>query len=244
MQAPTAMAADVREGSFMSEGCAAGLRDMSAMPPIATELVRPDELTRCANNGLMHRAIEIPRDSLNHLTGVPRVDQAQFHCKRRWCGLWHTAIITCSIKAAHRLRITSGVGIGNSASRAARGSAFRKATCGAPPGIVSYPLKVAAPRQTEHRAARLAAAALDSLILLPMPRQSRPAPLNPEPSYPAWKAAAVRALQKLHERAARVTGDGFWTRCYMRNPQWVATIGSRAARCSWRTRAVPSSSRP
>jgi hypothetical protein len=29
---------------------------MSAMPPIATELVRPDELTRCATSGLMHRS--------------------------------------------------------------------------------------------------------------------------------------------------------------------------------------------
>jgi hypothetical protein len=27
----------------------------------------------------------------------------------------------------------------------------------------------------------------------------------------------VKALQKRHGRAARVTRDGFWTRCYVRN---------------------------
>jgi hypothetical protein len=61
-----------------------------------------------------------------------------------------------------------------------------------------------------------------------MPRQSRPAPLNLEPSYPAWKAAAVKALQKLHERAARVTRDGFWTRCYVRNlsPEKAAELAA------------------
>jgi hypothetical protein len=62
-----------------------------------------------------------------------------------------------------------------------------------------------------------------------MPRQSRAATLNPEPSYPAWKAAAGRALQKLHERAARVTRDGFWTRCYVRNlsPERAAQLAAR-----------------
>lgn len=38
-----------------------------------------------------------------------------------------------------------------------------------------------------------------------MPRQSRASKANPEPSYRLWKADAVKALQKLHERAAVVT---------------------------------------
>jgi hypothetical protein len=48
-------------------------------------------------------------------------------------------------------------------------------------------------------------------------------------SYPAWKAAAVKALQKLHERAARVTRDGFWTRCYVRNlsPEKAVELAAR-----------------
>jgi hypothetical protein len=62
-----------------------------------------------------------------------------------------------------------------------------------------------------------------------MPRQSRAATLNPQPSYPAWKADAVKALQKLHERAARVTRDGFWTRCYVRNlsPEKAAELAAQ-----------------
>jgi hypothetical protein len=55
-----------------------------------------------------------------------------------------------------------------------------------------------------HDTIRLAAASVDSLIRS-MPRQSR----HVEPSYPAWKADAVKALQKLHERAAAVT-RGYW----------------------------------
>jgi hypothetical protein len=62
-----------------------------------------------------------------------------------------------------------------------------------------------------------------------MPRQSRTTKPSPEPSYPAWKAAAGKALQKLHERAARVTRDGFWTRCYVRNlsPEKAAELAAR-----------------
>jgi hypothetical protein len=62
-----------------------------------------------------------------------------------------------------------------------------------------------------------------------MPRESRAAPRDVVPSYPAWKAAAVKALQKLHERAARVTRDGFWTRCYVRNlsPEKAAELAAR-----------------
>ena len=65
-----------------------------------------------------------------------------------------------------------------------------------------------------------------------MPPSVRPAPLNPEPSYPVWKAAAAKALQKLHERAARVTRDGFWTRCYVRNlsPEKAAELAARVRR--------------
>jgi hypothetical protein len=48
-----------------------------------------------------------------------------------------------------------------------------------------------------------------------MPRQSRAASLNVEPSYPSWKAAAVKALQRLHERAAVVTRESIWTRAYI-----------------------------
>ena len=48
--------ADVRFGSFASDPGAAVLRAMSAMPPIATELMRRGETTRCATCGLMHRS--------------------------------------------------------------------------------------------------------------------------------------------------------------------------------------------
>jgi hypothetical protein len=48
-----------------------------------------------------------------------------------------------------------------------------------------------------------------------MPRQSRVPPRDVEPSYLAWKAAAVKALQKAHERAAAVTRDSIWTRAYI-----------------------------
>jgi hypothetical protein len=40
-------------------------------------------------------------------------------------------------------------------------------------------------------------------------------PRDPEPPYPAWKAAAVKALQKLHERAARFTRERLGTRAYI-----------------------------
>jgi hypothetical protein len=75
----------------------------------------------------------------------------------------------------------------------------------------------------------VAAVAMDSISPAAMPRQSRPAPLNPEPSYPAWKAAAVRALQKLHERAARATRESIWTRAYIMrlNPAEAAEIAAR-----------------
>jgi hypothetical protein len=42
---------------------------------------------------------------------------------------------------------------------------------------------------------------------VPKPRQSRTALVNPEAPYPVWKANAVNALQRLHERAAAVTRE-------------------------------------
>jgi hypothetical protein len=73
------------------------------------------------------------------------------------------------------------------------------------------------------------AVAVDSISPAAMPRQSRAAPLNPEPSYSVWKADAVKVLQKLHERAVRSTRDGFWTRCYVRNlsPERAAELAAR-----------------
>jgi hypothetical protein len=51
----------------------------------------------------------------------------------------------------------------------------------------------------------------------PLPPGSRPAAsLNAATAFPAWKAEAVKALVKLHERAATATRDGFWTRLYVR----------------------------
>jgi hypothetical protein len=62
-----------------------------------------------------------------------------------------------------------------------------------------------------------------------MPRQSRPAQPNPEPSFPAWKAAAVKALQKLHERAAAVSRESIWTRAYILrlDPAEAAKLAAR-----------------
>ena len=48
-----------------------------------------------------------------------------------------------------------------------------------------------------------------------MPPMSRPATLNPEPSYTVWRAAALKALQKLHPPAVAVTREGVLTRCYV-----------------------------
>jgi len=61
-----------------------------------------------------------------------------------------------------------------------------------------------------------------------MARQSLTAP-RPEPSYPAWKAAAVRALQKLHWSAAAFTRDGLWTKLYVRgfSPEEAAKLAER-----------------
>ena len=62
---------------------------------------------------------------------------------------------------------------------------------------------------------RLAAAAVDSPISAAMSRVARAAAPAAEPSYPVWKAKAVKALQRLHERAAAVKGERIWTRAYI-----------------------------
>jgi hypothetical protein len=47
--------------------------------------------------------------------------------------------------------------------------------------------------------------------------------------YPAWKAAAVKALRKLHERAAIVTRESLWTRAYIMrlDPAEAAELAAR-----------------
>jgi hypothetical protein len=52
-------------------------------------------------------------------------------------------------------------------------------------------------------------------VITAMPRQPPTILLNPEPSYPAWKAAAVKALAKLHKgccQGTRARRESIWTR--------------------------------
>jgi hypothetical protein len=62
-----------------------------------------------------------------------------------------------------------------------------------------------------------------------MARQARASALDPEPSYPAWRADAVRALQKLHWSAAAATRDGLWINLYVRgfSPEEAAKVVDR-----------------
>jgi len=62
-----------------------------------------------------------------------------------------------------------------------------------------------------------------------MPRQSRTASRDAEPSYSVWKAAAVKALHRLHAPAAMVIRDGLWTRFYVRgfSPKQAAELAER-----------------
>lgn len=62
-----------------------------------------------------------------------------------------------------------------------------------------------------------------------MPRQSRATKRDVEPSYSAWKAAAVEALQRLHERAAMVARESIWTRAYIMRlePAEAAELAAR-----------------
>jgi hypothetical protein len=48
--------ADVACGSFTSDQDTPDFACMSALPPIATKLVRRNEVTLCANKGHMHRS--------------------------------------------------------------------------------------------------------------------------------------------------------------------------------------------
>jgi hypothetical protein len=61
----------------------------------------------------------------------------------------------------------------------------------------------------------VAAAAVDSIFPAAMSRVSRPATLNPEPRYRDWRAAAVKALQKLNPPAAAAVREGILTRAYV-----------------------------
>jgi hypothetical protein len=62
-----------------------------------------------------------------------------------------------------------------------------------------------------------------------MSRVPRQAKSNPEPSYPAWKAAAVNACLKVHEQAAGRTRDSIWTHAYIMqlSPAEAAEIAAR-----------------
>ena len=55
-------------GSFASDQSRQHLRPMSALPPIATKLVRRDEVTLCAIRGLAHRGKTAL--SFDHLVGA------------------------------------------------------------------------------------------------------------------------------------------------------------------------------
>jgi len=62
-----------------------------------------------------------------------------------------------------------------------------------------------------------------------MSRVARSAPPAAEPPYPIWKAKAVKALQRRHERAAVVTRDRIWTRAYILclDPAEAAELAAR-----------------
>jgi len=62
-----------------------------------------------------------------------------------------------------------------------------------------------------------------------MSRATRPAKANLQPSYPAWKAAAVKACLKVHDRAAAITRESIWSRAYIMrlSPAEAAEIAAR-----------------
>ena len=72
-------------------------------------------------------------------------------------------------------------------------------------------------------------AAVHSLISAAMSRVARSAAPTAEPPYAVWKAKAVKALQRLHERAAVVTRDRIWTRAYILrlDPAEAAELAAR-----------------
>ena len=66
-----------------------------------------------------------------------------------------------------------------------------------------------------------------------MPRPSRGAPISvAQPSCPAWKANAAKALHRLHDRAAIVTPERLWTQLYIRRftPAQAAELAEREYR--------------
>jgi hypothetical protein len=48
-----------------------------------------------------------------------------------------------------------------------------------------------------------------------MPRRSRTATPNGEPSYPAWKADTAKELQRRHGIAATAIAERIWTQFYV-----------------------------
>jgi hypothetical protein len=70
-----------------------------------------------------------------------------------------------------------------------------------------------------------------------MPRQSRAAPLSLGPSYPAWKMNAVKALHRLHARAAIVTREWLWTQLYVQG--FSPAEAARLAEQEYRTMHPP-----
>jgi len=65
-----------------------------------------------------------------------------------------------------------------------------------------------------------------------MSRVPRPATLNPDPSYRDWRAAALKALQKLSPLAPAAIREGLLTRCYVHglSPQQAAQVAEREYR--------------
>jgi hypothetical protein len=62
-----------------------------------------------------------------------------------------------------------------------------------------------------------------------MSRVARTAAPAAEPQYPVWKTNAVKALKRLHERAAIVTPERLWTQLYIRrlDPAEAAELAAR-----------------
>jgi hypothetical protein len=76
---------------------------------------------------------------------------------------------------------------------------------------------------------QFAAAARDSVIRADMPQVARRTKTNPQSPYPVWKAAAVKACLRVHERAAAVTRESIWSRAdiMQMSPAEVAEIAAR-----------------
>jgi hypothetical protein len=68
-----------------------------------------------------------------------------------------------------------------------------------------------------------------AMLVPAMSRVPRAAAHAAGPSYPVWKADAVKALQKLHWSAAAVTRDALWSKLYVRglSPEEAAKLAER-----------------